>query len=348
MTRKKLTGIILLSIVLFVLFFVAIAFLVQKPKVVSQLDLTTPLTTPVAAVPVSEFDGLPLAASEDAASRIVGVMIDNHADARPQSGLSAAGVVYEAPVEGGITRYLALFKVTSTVAEVGPVRSARPYFIDWDQEYGDALYLHSGGSPAALAFLKNSSVFDINEFYWGRYFWRSDERGAPHNLYTSSDRWQKIVAESAGERPVQPPWKGWLFASSTLPTSSEEVLEFLVPFSSNYRIGWKYDADQKKYQRFLNGVIARDTAHLLQAHNVVVQFTSVDIIDDEGRREIDTVGEGEVLVFHRGVLERGKWKKTNQRSRTRFYRSTGEEIVLTPGVTWVEVVPLGTDVVLTK
>ena len=126
-------------------------------------------------VPVNEVNAFPVA-----------VVIDNDVLARPQAGLARASLVYEAPVEGGMTRYLAIFPADIDLEVIGPVRSARPYFVVWAEELR-ALFVHCGGSPEALARLKADTVYDLNEFYNNAYFWReeSDNRSAPHNVLIS-------------------------------------------------------------------------------------------------------------------------------------------------------------------
>ncbi|HSD12679.1 MAG TPA: DUF3048 domain-containing protein, partial [Patescibacteria group bacterium] len=113
--------------------------------------------------------------------------IDNLSVARPQAGLTKASLVFEAPVEGGITRFLAVFPDDVTADRIGPVRSARPYFLDWASEF-DAVYAHVGGSPEALEKIVAYDMRDLNEFFAGKYFWRDENRDAPHNAYTSTVR----------------------------------------------------------------------------------------------------------------------------------------------------------------
>ncbi|MBI5221693.1 MAG: DUF3048 domain-containing protein [Candidatus Magasanikbacteria bacterium] len=140
----------------------------------------------------SSLDGTTVSSSEMINPFVVGIMIDNHPDARPQSGLVAAKIVYEAPAEGGITRYFAIFDSIQSVEKVGPVRSARPYFVDWLEEYS-GLYMHCGGAPEALAKIKSEKVFDADEFFNGPYYWRDESRIAPHNLFTKSEQIKKII-----------------------------------------------------------------------------------------------------------------------------------------------------------
>jgi hypothetical protein len=157
------------------------------------------------------LDGVCVDSQEKVNPELVAVMIENHTDARPQSGLAYAPVVYEVPVEANYSRFMAIFPVDTEVKKVGPVRSARPYYLDWLREYGkDILYMHVGGSPDALAIIaSDKNIFDFNEFYNGPYFWRSADRYAPHNVYTSSENW-KIAWKDKGVKE-NTDFKSWKF-----------------------------------------------------------------------------------------------------------------------------------------
>ncbi len=150
------------------------------------------------ASPVCPIDGTP-ATPEQIARRPLAVMIENSPAARPQSGLSQASVVYEAITEGGITRFLAIY-LNGEPAVIGPVRSARPHFIYLAQEY-DPVFVHCGESYEALQILaRNSPVRNLDQIKYGKPFWRSRKRPAPHNLYTSSARLAKIRCNTRLER----------------------------------------------------------------------------------------------------------------------------------------------------
>ena len=132
---------------------------------------------------------------EAATPRIYGVMVDNHLNAWPQSGLDQAMLVIEAPVEARVPRMLAFFSEEQDVKKIGPVRSARPYYLDWNAEF-DAVYAHVGGSPAALEFLQVDDTIDINEFSNEWFFWR--ENGTRTGTF-----WR---APPAGKTMPSPPW----------------------------------------------------------------------------------------------------------------------------------------------
>ena len=290
-----------------------------------------------------------ISAASDPALRVVGVMIDNHPDARPESGVARAKIVYEAPVEGGLTRYLAIFDSQQTAAEVGPVRSARPYFLDWLQEYGDGLYMHSGGSPEALNLIKARNIFDANEFFWGEYYWRSQGRPAPHNLYTNSDNWTKIVDRYGSTSSMFTADRAWKYSRLVGQTIGKKG-ELKIPYGPANMVSWIYDAETLDYARFINGQPEIDKdGTAVRARNILVQITGVKEIagDDKGRVEIAAVGGGEAIILKKGSVTYGTWKKSSPSARTRFYDRNKNEVVLAPGNTWVEVTPKETNILVT-
>lgn len=308
----------------------------------------------------SQLDGQAVSSTEDIVPQVVGVMIDNHPDARPESGLSQARVVYEVPVESPYTRYFALFNSLDTIEQVGPVRSARPYFLDINREYGDSPYLHSGGSPEALALLKTGIVWDVNEFYWGSSFWRDPAHTAPHNLFTKSASWQTLLANSVGKRP-KVTWQGWSF----FPYGTADALTLLQPFASSsnpeanqslkihynsgYAPSWEYDGAIGLYRRSINGVPFKDdNSNPLTARTILVQVVPIKSIDADDRKKIDLVGSGKGYVVSKGQFVRATWKKENASSRTRWYDAQNKEIQFVPGAVWVEVVSPNTVVDLAR
>ncbi len=295
---------------------------------------------PKGPVFVSILDGTVVTSSEAVVPQVVGVMIDNHPDARPQSGLGSAPVVYEAPAEGGITRFFAIFNASTSVSKVGPVRSARPYFLDWIKEYGAAPYIHVGGSPAALATLaSDDALWDANQFWLDMYFWRSTDRYAPHNVYTSSDLWSKLITRYSN-RHVGRLWEGWIF-SVIKPSVTTTAKTLTIPYVASYHVTWQYNSDTNVYQRFIfNKAQLADTGEGLYANTVVVQMVQNRVLDEVGREEITTVGSGEAWVLRDGKLVHGTWKKTSPLNRTRFYDENNSEVSFVPGRTWVQVVPL--------
>lgn len=308
---------------------------------------------PVVPVPVvepvarwwSKLDGSVVATEDMQLPLVLGVMIDNHVDARPQQvGLSKARVVYEALAEGGITRYLALFNAADSVAKVGPVRSARPYYLNWIREYGDSTYWHSGGSPEALKMIASLRLPSTNEFSHGQYYWRDRAYDAPHNLFTSSSLWNALLTRR--EATPDTTWSGWKFMSSTAASNGIPVKGVVVTYSPDYKVGWVFNG--KHYERQINGKPHNDGAEQIMADTVIIQEVKMRILDEVGRKELSSIGSGVVRVFSRGQMVRGTWKKISATDRTIFLDEAGVEIPLAPGQIWVQVTPVSPTVEITS
>lgn len=264
------------------------------------------------------------------------VMIDNNVYARPPSALSRANLVYEAEVEGGATRFMALFSAYEAIEEIGPVRSARPYFIDWAREYS-SLYVHCGGSPEALARLAKEDISDLNEFYQGAYFWRDENRYPPHNVYTSGEMIRGFLEKkglAGGD------FGDWQFkedaAEEKRPDGGVIRIKFRLP---EYAAGWKYDKPGNGYMRYVGGKAHIDrSGQGIVAKNVVIQYAAAEVIDEELRLKINTVGKGDALVCLDGACREAEWRKEGVSDRTRFFGENDEELQFNAGPTWIEIV----------
>ena len=193
---------------------------------------------------ICPLTGLPIA-PEQVNLRPIAVMIDNMASARPQSGLINAELVYEMPAEGGITRYLAIYHHQNT-DKIGPVRSARSYFIDKAIEF-NAIFIHAGGSPAALKDIQTLKVDSLNELKGERNFWRARDRKAPHNLYTST----KLTREVMDTKKLSnEKWSGNMnFSEDFLDLDGKATIGLVIDYKNNYKAGYEYDEKQKLYFR---------------------------------------------------------------------------------------------------
>jgi len=298
--------------------------------------------------PVLKFrrllDGIVVDSEEKINPPIFAVQVENMIDARPLSGISKADLVYEAISEAGITRLLAFYTPDNIVEEIGPVRSARPYYIDWAEEYG-ALYAHSGGSPEALGIVSSYEVLDLNEFSNGKYFWRSRQRYMPHNLYISTELLNKAFIAKGGE--VKDDLAGWEFKDEVeLDDRPSGKKEIKIYFSTEtYEVGWEYDRGENDYLRYQADKIQKDKdGSEARAKNIVVQFVKMKILDSIGRKRAETIGSGEAIIFQDGARIDGTWRKEKRGARTKFFDKNGQEIKFNPGVTWVEVAPVGTEV----
>ncbi|MFH1947560.1 MAG: DUF3048 domain-containing protein [Candidatus Magasanikbacteria bacterium] len=358
-----LTGIIFITALGLILWFGYTYFLNKRFASMSILGFGSDLITKDGVVEDCELrrllDGVCVESKEEVNPRLIAVMIENHTDARPQSGLVDASIVYEAPVEANYTRFLAIYPADIEVEKAGPVRSARPYYLDWVSEYGDPMYMHVGGSNEALSLIKQYDIFDINEMTKGWYFWRSEDRYAPHNTYTSSEFWDKVLTDYDSRQPIAESQAGWwTFVTSspdhfitTSPTNTENLVDeitvsFLPPV---YEARWEFNSSTGKYDRFqMEGTHRDQDGRKIKADTIIVQHVSSQVLDEVGRIAIDTIGEGDVEVFYDGLVFIGTWKKEDRTSRTRFYSArggsasggneVGEEIKLKPGKIWIEVV----------
>jgi hypothetical protein len=278
--------------------------------------------------------------SADQAKRpIIAVMVENHPDARPQSGLQSAGVVYEALAEGGITRFQAYFQDTAAPT-IGPVRSLRPYYIDWALEYG-APVAHAGGSADALNLIGPTGLKALNALVIGApTFYRTNDRVAPHNLYTNSSLLDKLLAAKGwAKAPSFSPNARTADAPSSTPAHPNIHIEYS---SAGYAVDYKYEAASNSYSRYLAGKAHtdRNNGQIIKVKNVVVLYTgTTNLNDGYGHVKLDTIGKGNALVFRDGTATTGTWSKDSRTSRTKLLDGGGKEIPLTVGNTWYSIVP---------
>jgi hypothetical protein len=193
----------------------------------------------------------------------------------------------------------------------------------------------------ALERIKNESIFSANEFFNGNYYWRDKNISAPHNLFTSSELWNKFLEKNPAEKKD---FKSWKFGDGLRMASTAKSIS--VVYYSDYSVSWKYDEILGRYLRFVNSEPHLDGDGVqISSDNVLLQYVRTNIIDDYGRREMVMSGEGEARMMRDGKIEYGVWKKES--GRTVFYASNGEEWVLKRGKIWTQIVPSDTSVVIT-
>lgn len=269
----------------------------------------------------------------------VAVMIDNLSAARPQSNIQNASVVYETLVESGITRFMAIFD-HGVYDKIGPVRSARPYYVQWADAI-DAGYMHAGGSPEALFKINEYGVKDINR---GQYYWRDSGRPAPHNLYTSSELMMRALRDLEWLDDPQN-FSRWKFDDDPEKGTKDNggnIDLFFAGSAESSHVRWEYIPDQKKYKRFQAGQSHEDasTGDQLKASTVVVQIIPPIVsVGSGGRLTLNVIGEGKAHVVFQGKRIEGTWKKPEITSRTTFYDENGNEVVFPRGTIFVEVIP---------
>lgn len=298
--------------------------------------------------------------------RPLAVMIENHTEARPQSGLSAADVVYEAVAEGGITRFMGIYYCNLKDVQVGPVRSARTYYLDWLGEY-DALYAHVGGAntpgPAdALRQVIKYDVKDLNQFSIGfPVFWRDYQRlGHPvateHTMYSTTKKlWEVgskrgwIATDLAGIKWDEN-FVSWKFKDDQ---GRGTVAKIRVPFwesQPGYDVEWNYDVATNTYKRKNGGENHIDLDNKLQLSPkvVVIQFERESNANDGYPGNVHllykTTGTGKALIFQDGKMIEGQWSKVSRTKRTKYTDSNGKEITFNKGQIWIQTVPGGSKV----
>ncbi len=287
-----------------------------------------------------KIDGICLKAGEKDAG-VFAVMIDNLREARPQSGLSQASLVYEAVAEGDITRFLAVFSLNDSIEKIGPVRSARPYYIDFAREF-KCPYLHVGGSPDALDYLSSAYKFDLNEMSRGQYFWRDKNRYAPHNVYSSTEEVKKAIEKYKWE--VNDEFDAFVFKEDEKEELRGQVKKINVYFSlADFVVNWEYDEKNNVYERSVSGQNQKDAndGESIKAKNLVVIPARYVVLDNYGRQELVdfNAGTGVAYVFQDGKVIEGTWKKENKNTRRKFFDQSGKEINFNVGQTWIEILP---------
>ncbi len=269
--------------------------------------------------------------------RPVAVVIENSPGAVPQSGLSRADLVYEVPVEGGMTRFLAVFS-GKDVGKVGPIRSARVYLAEKAKELG-AVYVHAGGSNQGIEYIKEKRVDNIDEFKNFEPFFRIKEKAPPHNLYASTVLLRKEMAKLGYDiNKIRDEYK---FRGPADEVQGRKISTITIEYASNYKVVYKYDKQKGGYIRYINGKphIDKLKNSPIVVTNLVIQRVSAKIRDKKGHVYIKFVGKGEAEIFMDGKLVEATWVKESEDTRTRFLGIQGEEIRFVPGNIWIEVVP---------
>lgn len=302
-----------------------------KPKEEAQEEVVEQKIT-------APFTGMEVA--EEVTQRPILVTINNDPKARPQSGLASADMVFEMLTEGQITRFVALFQ-SKLPENVGPVRSARPYFINLAKGL-DAFYVAHGYSEEAKAMLQQGFVDNINGMnYDGTLFKRSNDRVAPHNSYISKDS----LLEAGREVNANMEFFGSgiydFYTDGDKVTDGMAVHQVDVDYDggTNFYNTYAYDAESKTYQRQSGGVTTVDalTSETVTLANILVLEMYHQVIDNEGRRSIDLNSGGNARLYQQGIMRELQWQ--NKQGVPVVVEADGKPVKLVPGKTWVNFVP---------
>jgi hypothetical protein len=307
----------------------------------------SPSTYPSGYVPL---DGL--AAPASLATRLpVAVMIDDNIVARPQSGFSKASVVYQAPADGGEDRYMLVFQ-EQDAADIGPVRSGRPYFVNWAAEYR-AAFAHYGGDRKTLAYIPTIAgtlLYDLDDLKGSASaFHRIKTRAVPHNAYTNTAALYKTAGAHGYPASMVDGLASRPFADDLSASERPSGGSIRIPYNTGVT-SYTYDPAANQYLRFVAGKPQTDAldGSRVTARNVVVLYMglSVDPESEPGhhRPVLAQIGSGKAIVFRDGKAFPGTWRKRDAGDLTRFYDSSGNEISLVRGRIFIQVVPTGTNV----
>ncbi len=314
-----------------------------SPSPTEAADITvTPTPTPV--IPAENFifpkEGV----------RPIAVMIDNETNkVLPQGGIGIAQIVYEILVEYGDTRYMALF-YNNMPELIGPVRSSRHYFLDYAMEY-DAIYTHIGWSDYAYRDLDLFQIDNIdgvtNEA--GSVFWDlTRDRANYHDSYTSPERINKFLSKAQYSQETETPLPFTYHTEDTDLPEGQSAKEVFIKYSTNSNGGFYYDSTRKNYQRTRLGEfhIDRNTNETIRVKNILILHVETKNIpqDKYGRKDVITTGTGKGYYITNGLAQEITWEKSSRTAQSTYKNAKGEKIVLNPGQTWIQIVPLDTSV----
>lgn len=273
-------------------------------------------------------------------SRNVAVMVSNEKAAWPQAGLLNAYMIYECIIEGGETRFMALYKADNLPEKIGPVRSSRHYYLDYAAEH-DPIYAHFGWSDLAMQRIKQRGVQNINGIY-DKYYYR--EGGGYNNAFVSKNSILDFAKQKGyplttnREFPLK-------LSGKNVDIEGENICNNLkLTYSQKHNVTYKYDAENKVYLRSMRGInhIDRVTKEQIKAKNIVVlKVKNFNLNDYVGspRQDLNNIGSGEGYYITNGKYTKITWNKSQYNQNTVIKDLNGKEIILNDGLTFMQIVP---------
>ncbi|MDQ3123198.1 MAG: DUF3048 domain-containing protein [bacterium] len=315
----------------------AVYWFVLRDNAPLALEQPAPATEPEPTTVASKLSGLQVE-KEVNERPIFSVQIENSSEARPQSGLIDADLVFEAVAEGGITRFNALFH-DKHPKNIGPIRSLRPYYIDWFWPF-DAAIVHAGGSGEALSDVKRLKLKDIEHGVNGDAFRRVSSRYSPHNLYSTSSDLLKVMSRRGYKESK------FMSLNRKEPAPSETLTATTINLkisSALYNVSYSYDKKSNRYVRSQGGAkhIDAESKKQISASTIIVPVLSKSIHPNGIHTRYSTTGSGKVYIFQDGVVTIGTWKKASRQEQWKFVDASDKDIHLNTGTTWVTMVDSG-------
>lgn len=281
--------------------------------------------------------------------RPIAVMIDNHNGAWPQAGLQKAYMVYEMIAEGGETRLMAMFKGVE-VEKIGPVRSARHYFLDYAME-NDAIYVHFGESPQADKDIKKYSINEIDGIVEdGTTFWRVKDKASPHNAVTSM---AKLIESAKNKKYKMTSTEESILNYVTDEVDLEEgqgAVSVTIPHSQLQTVKYLYDEENKVYERYARGKEQTDwdTGNVITTKNIIITFCDNYTLADtenKGRQGLKNIGTFDGYYITNGKAIKIKCIKDARDEQTKYQDLEGNEIKVNDGNTFVNICPIEAKVI---
>lgn len=343
--NKKTKIFIIILIVIIILCAGAIAYKMYKDKSKNTMSADTNVvneednTIEVELKTVQTFKGN---------DRPIAVMIDNHKAALPQGGLNDAYMVYEIIVEGGESRLMALYK-GKNLDKIGPVRSARHYFLDYALE-NDAIYVHYGWSPQAQSDISSLGVNNINGIFESeKSFWRVKDKSAPHNVATSTEKILAIAERK--EYKTKSDTKSVLnYVTDDVNLENGQKADVItIPYSDSNVVKYTYDSETKRYQRFSKGIEETDwsTKEKVTTKNIIITFarnTTLNDGENKGRQTLYNIGTLDGYYITNGRAIKITCEKDSRYAKTVYKDLEGNEINVNDGNTYVQICPIDSKV----
>jgi hypothetical protein len=337
-THKRLSIIIGSALIVLIGAGVTAAILLNQSKPIAKAPTTKTTQKPAEAVKYySPLTGSLVDSEAAIKQAVTAIMIENSPDARPQSGLKQAGVVFEAVAEGGITRFLTLHQQDKPQL-IGPVRSVRMYYVDWLAAF-NASVAHVGGSAAALAEVRNGNYRDIDQFFNSGAYWRASDRYAPHNVYTSFERLDALNASKGYNESTFTGFSRVDGKASNAPDATNISVAISGPL---YNSSYAYDAASNTYIRSQGGAphLDREDGQITPSSVVVLKVNMSLVMEDGYRESITTTGSGEAVIFQNGIAQTVTWTKADRASQIKFTDTSGKDVPLIRGQTWITAIPI--------
>jgi hypothetical protein len=313
-----------------------------KPKI-----LATSKTTPIALVP-SYINGQMVSTAQ--ANQVpLAVVIENSPESRPQAGLSQAALVFEVLTEGGITRYLAVYNNPATPIKVGPIRSARTFFVTLAKQF-QAVLIHVGGSQNALNLIPSLGLNDLDQMKIGSPLFTRDLSkpvGIDHTVYSSTDQLNNYI-QANFNWPSKVTFTPWSFNDDVAKGLRPDSQRVSINYSTyDYMVMWQYSPTNNSYQRFLASQAQTDanTGQPILAKDVIIQTVNTGTVVSGNLGFVSSndngyilSGSGGMTILKNGVAVTGTWK-SDSTGFVNYYNANGSKISLVRGNIWVELVP---------